>query len=270
MAIFQAGRHRLHYEDVGGGRPIVLIHGFTNYGLSWTPQLAALVHAGYRVILLDLRGHGASTPAIALCTVPDLGSDLIELLDHLNISSAALCGLSLGGMVGLQLAIDHPDRVAALVVANTRASFSDPEAIALVDGWTSLFLQPDGPRKRLHATWPMLANEPFRESAAGRAAFEAWAKVTAEVEGSSLAFVARGMNQFDLRERLGQIRAPVLVISGEHDRLFSVEHGREIAQEIAGSSFATVPGAGHLSNLDTPDQFNRQLLGFLAANFPIQ
>jgi 3-oxoadipate enol-lactonase len=270
MAIFQAGRHRLHYEDLGSGRPIVLIHGFTNYGLSWTPQLASLVHAGYRVILPDLRGHGASKPATALCTVPELGGDLIELLDYLDISSAALCGLSLGGMIGLQLAIDHPDRVAALVVANTRPCFSDPEAIALVDGWTSLFLQPDGPRKRLHATWPMLANDPFRESTAGRAAFEAWAQVAAAVEGSSLSFVARGMNRFDLRERLRQIRAPVLVISGDRDRLFSVEHGQQIAQGIAGSSFATIPGAGHLSNLDTPDQFNRLLLDFLAANYPIQ
>jgi 3-oxoadipate enol-lactonase len=270
MAFFQAGRYRLHYEDVGKGRPIVLIHGFTNYGLSWTPQIAALVHTGYRVVLPDLRGHGASTAATTVCTVPDLGSDLIELLDHLDIRSAALCGLSLGGMIGLQLAIDHPDRVAALAVANTRPSFSDPEATALVDGWTGLFLQPDGPRKRLHATWPMLANESFRESAAGRAAFDTWATVTAAVEGASLSFIARGMNQFDVRERLGQIRAPVLVISGEYDRLFSVEHGREIARGIAGSSFATIPGAGHLSNLDTPDQFNRLLLGFLAANFPIQ
>ena len=148
------------------------------------------------------------------------------------------------------------------------ASFSDPEAIALVDGWTGLFAQPDGPRKRLRATWPVLVNEPFRESAAGRAAFEAWDRVTAVVEGSSLSFVARGMNQFDLRERLGEIRAPVLVISGEHDRLFSVEHGQEIVRGIAGSSSATILGAGHLSNLDTPDQFNRLLLGFLAANFP--
>jgi 3-oxoadipate enol-lactonase len=264
MGIFQIGRFRLHYEDLGSGRPIVVIHGFTNYGLSWTPQLAALVHSGYRVIVPDLRGHGASTGATALCTVADFANDLIELLDQLDINSAALCGLSLGGMIGLQLAIEQPDRVAALVVANSRASFSDPEAIALVDGWTGLFAQPDGPRKRLRAAWPVLVNEPFRESAAGRAAFEAWDRVTTVVEGSSL--LARGMNQFDLRERLGEIRAPVLVISGEHDRLFSVEHGQEIVRGIAGSSSATILGAGHLANLDTPDQFNRLLLGFLAAN----
>jgi 3-oxoadipate enol-lactonase len=140
MGIFQASRHRLHYEDLGAGRPVVLIHGFTNYGLSWTPQLAALVHAGYRVILPDLRGHGASAPASALCTVTDLGGDLIELLGHLDIRSAALCGLSLGGMIGLQMAVDQPERVAALVVANSRRSFSDPEATALVDGWSGLLL----------------------------------------------------------------------------------------------------------------------------------
>ena len=270
MGIFQAGQHRLHYEDLGAGRPVVLIHGFTNYGLSWTPQLAALVHAGYRVILPDLPGHGASAPASALCTVTDLGGDLIELLDHLGIRSAAFCGLSLGGMIALQMAVDQPERVAALVVANSRRSFSDPEATALVDGWSGLLLQHDGPLKRLHATWPMLVNGPFRQSAAGHAAFEAWARVAASVEGSSLCFVARGMNQFDLQGRLGQVRAPVLVISGERDRLFSAEHGNEIAQEIAGSSYAMIPGAGHLSSLDTPDQFNRLLLDFLAVHFPIK
>ena len=78
------------------------------------------------------------------------------------------------------------------------------------------------------------------------------------------------MNQFDLQGRLGQVRAPVLVISGERDRLFSAEHGNEIAQEIAGSSYAMIPGAGHLSSLDTPDQFNRLLSDFLAAHFPIK
>jgi 3-oxoadipate enol-lactonase len=270
MGIFQAKQHRLHYEDLGAGRPIVLIHGFTNYGLSWTPQLAALVHAGYRVVLPDLRGHGASAPATAPCTVTDLGRDLIELLDHLDVRSAALCGLSLGGMIGLQIAVDRPDRVAALMVANSRSSFSDPEATALVKGWTDLFSQQDGPLKRLHATWPMLVNESFRQSAAGRAALEAWARVTATVAGSSLSFVARGMNEFDLRARLGQVRAPVLVVSGEHDRLFSADQAKEIAEAIPGSSYAMIPGAGHLSSIDTPDQFNRLLLDFLAAHFPIK
>jgi 3-oxoadipate enol-lactonase len=268
MPIFQSDRGRLHYEELGAGRPVLLIHGFTNYGLAWAPQLAALVHAGYRVILPDLHGHGASAPATSLCTVADLAADMVALLDHLAIGCAALCGLSLGGMIALQLTIERPDRVAAAVVANSRSSFVGPEMRAIVDGWTAMLLQEDGSRKRLRATWPMLVNEPFRNSPTGNAVFEAWGRVLEHVPGSSLCHVARGMNRFDLRRGLGGVRAPVLVISGEHDRLFNPDHGRDISSEIAGSKFVVISGAGHLSNLDSPDQFNRLLLAFLTYHSP--
>jgi len=77
------------------------------------------------------------------------------------------------------------------------------------------------------------------------------------------------MNQFDLRGRLSAIQAPTLVIAGELDRLFSPEQGLEISREIPESRFAMIRGAGHISNLDSPDQFNELLLEFLAAHFPI-
>jgi 3-oxoadipate enol-lactonase len=264
MAIFQSRRGPLHYEALGAGRPIMLIHGFTNYGLAWAPQLSALVHAGNRVILPDLHGHGASQPATALCTVADLATDMAALLDHVGIGPAVLCGLSLGGMVAQQMAIDHPDRVAALIVANSRSSFSGPELAAIVDGWIALFRQDEGPLKRLRATWPTLVSEAFRESSSGRAVFDAWARVLAAVPGSSFCHVAQGMTHFDVRRRLGAIRAPSLVICGEHDHLFSPDQAREIASEIAGSAYVVIPGAGHLSSLDSSDQFNRLLLDFLA------
>ncbi len=269
MPIFQSERGRLHYEELGTGRPILLIHGFTNYGLAWAPQLAPLVYAGYRVIVPDLHGHGSSAPAKSLCTVADLAADMVALLDHLAVGSAALCGLSLGGMVALQLTLEQPDRVVAAVVANSRSSFVGPEIKAMVDGWIALLLQEDGARKRLHITWPMLVNEGFRNSPTGNAVFESWARVLAQVPGASLCHVARGMNRFDLSGSLGGIRAPVLVTSGEHDRLFSPDHSRDISSEIHGSKFAVILGAGHLSNLDSPDQFNRSLLTFLAENWPV-
>ena len=247
----------------------MLIHGFTNYGLSWTPQLAALVHAGYRVVLPDLRGHGASAPATELCTVTDLASDMMGLLDYLDTGPVAVCGLSLGGMVAMQMGLNEPNRIAGLVIANSRPSFSDPEVLAIVDTWTALFLQEDGPLKRLHATWPALVNEFFRESASGHAALDAWARVLTTVQGSSLCHVAKGMTKFDLRPRLAAIHAPALVISGAHDRLFQPEFGREISRAIAGSSYSVIPGAGHLSSLDSPHHFNRLLLDFLAAHFSV-
>ena len=170
--------------------------------------------------------------------------------------------------MALELAIDRPDRVAAAVIANSRPSLVGPDMTAMVDGWTALLLQEDGPVRRLRGTWPMLANEPFRNSASGRAVFEAWAGVLANVPGSSLCHVARGMNHFDRRTRLRAIGAPVLVISGEEDRLFSPEYGQAISSEIPGSRHEMLLAAGHLSNLDSPDQFNRLLLLFLGDHWP--
>jgi 3-oxoadipate enol-lactonase len=263
MPIFRAKRRHLKYEDLGAGRPILLIHGFTNYGLAWAPPLAALVHSGHRVILPDLYGHGASSPATRICTVSDLASDMINLLDHLGVGSVIVCGLSLGGMVALQMAVDQPNRISSIIVVNSRSWFTGPESSAMVDAWLDLLMQKDGPLKRLHATWPTLVNDEFRESAQGRASFDAWARALSTVQGFSVCHVARGMTQFDLRGRLAAIRVPTLVISGEHDCLFSLDQSHEISGHIAGSRCFIISGAGHLSSLDSPDQFNRVLLDFL-------
>lgn len=266
MPIFHAGSGPMQYETLGRGRPVVLIHGFTNYGLAWAPQLAPLVHAGYRVIVPDLHGHGASQPASGLCTVADLAADLAALLGHLGAAPAFLCGLSLGGMVAQQMALDRPDQVAGLLIANSRSSFSGPAMEALVEDWVALFRQDHGPVRRLEATWPHLVNASFRDSSAGRAAFDAWRQVLARLPGSSLSHVAQGMTRFDLRGRLAGIRVPALVVSGEHDRLFTTAQACEIAAEIAGAALEEIPGAGHISSMDSADRFNRTLLAFLATN----
>jgi len=240
----------------------------TNHGPGLGPAPAALVHRGYRVIVPDLRGHGRSQPAEAMCTVGDLAADLAGLLDHLDVGPAILCGLSLGGMVAQQMAVDFPQHLAGIVVANSRAAFVGPEVDALVAGWIAFFEQEDGPVKRLHATWPALVNEPFRTSAAGRAAFAAWSEVLMNVPGSSLSHVARGMATFDMRPRLSSVRLPTLVVSGEHDRLFTPAQSQEIADGIAGAAHVTIPAAAHVSSLDSADEFNWLLLDFVTATLP--
>jgi 3-oxoadipate enol-lactonase len=264
MAIFQSARGHLHYEALGSGQPILLLHGFTNYGLGWAPQLAALVHSGYHVIVPDLRGHGASASATAPSTVPDLAGDITALLDHLAVGPVTVCGLSLGGMVAMEMALARRDCLAGLIVANSTASFSGPERTAVVAGWTTLLRQADGPVKRLEATWRTLVNEDFRDSAAGRACHDAWATVLRRVSGVSLCHVAEGMTQFDVRGRLATITAPTLVIGGEHDLLFGLDGGRAIASEVPDAEFTVIPGAGHISSLDSADHFNRLVLAFLA------
>jgi 3-oxoadipate enol-lactonase len=263
MATLTHRQRLLHYETLGSGRPVVLIHGFSNFGLSWMQQLPALVHHGYQVIVPDLYGHGLSAPATQITSVDELADDVHALLQHLDCGPAVLCGLSLGGMIALQLALAHPQQVSGLVVANSRATFGEPHLKQIVASWIDMFEQADGATRRLEAAWPSLLNEAFRQSPGGAAVYEMWATLAARTAGSSLANVARGMTAFDVRAQLAAIEAPTLVISGEHDKLFPPAHSREIADGIRHARFEVIASAAHISCLDSAAEFNRLLLGFL-------
>ena len=157
MAFYRSRGLNLHYEVAGVGPAVLLVHGFTNFGLVWGPQIAALAYSGYRVIVPDLAGHGLSAPVEAVTDVPALASDMVALLDVLGIDRVVVCGLSLGGMVAQQMAIDHPQRAAALVVADSRADNNGMQA--MVERWIAEFEGPGGPLGRLDKTYPMLLNE---------------------------------------------------------------------------------------------------------------
>ena len=264
MSFLTHRERKLHYVDSGAGEPVLLVHGFTNAGMAWMQQIAALTFAGYRAIVPDLRGHGQSQAATDVTTVEDFTDDLIALLDHLGVERAHVCGLSLGGMIALQMALDHPQRVGALVVANSQASFAMPELGPVVDGWLAMFAQPDGPLKRFQATWPAMLNEAFRTSAAGQGAYESWCELARRASGASLSQVALGMRRFDVRERLAQITLPALVIAGSEDKLFPPDTVRAVSDAMPNARYALIEGGAHISSLDSPGEFNRLLLGALA------
>ncbi len=262
MPFYNSRGSRLHYEAVGEGPPVLLVHGFTNYGLVWASQAAALVHAGYRAVMPDLAGHGLSAAAADVTTVPDLAQDMVTLLDVLAIERAAVCGLSLGGMVAQQMAVDHADRVTAMVVADSRA-----ENVGMrpaVEGWIGDFEGGGGPLARLEKTWPMLVNERFRSSPAGVAALDLWRSVLSGVSGRSMANVARGMVGFDVAAALPRVDLPTLVVSGADDRLIPTHLSRRTADLVPHAAFDVIADAGHISSLDSPAPFNRLLLRFLA------
>jgi 3-oxoadipate enol-lactonase len=264
MPHFERDGRRLHYELLGRGDPVMLIHGFTNAGWSWMNQVAALVFAGYSVIVPDLRGHGLSDSATDVTTVDDLTRDVIGLLDHLALERVSVCGLSLGGMIALTLALEQPQRIDRLVVANSRAAFNDPATADLVAGWVEMFCQPGGPLKRFQATWPVMLNAAYRQSSAGRATFATWCRLAERHNGSSLANVALGMRAFDVAGRLRTITHPTLVIAGEEDKLFPPAVAREVSNAVAGARFTVIPGAAHISSLDSAEAFNTCLLDFIA------
>lgn len=261
MPFYRSRGLRLHYESVGEGEPVLLVHGFTNYGLVWAPQAAALVHSGYRVVMPDLVGHGLSDAAEQVTRVRDHAADMVALFDQLGIERAAVCGLSLGGMVAQQMAVDHPDRVSAMMVADSRAENAGMRPA--VEGWIGEFEGSGGPLARLEKTYPILLNDAYRASPAGLATLELWRIVLARVTGRSLANVARGMAEFDVVAELPALQTRTLVVSGSEDRLIPTELSRRTAELVPGAGFAVIAGGGHISSLDSAAEFNRLLLDFL-------
>src|ERR1700743_657175 len=144
MAFFQSRGMNLHYEVIGAGPAILMIHGFTNHGMVWAEQVADLLHAGYRVVMPDLAGHGLSQAADRKTTVNDLAEDMLALLDHLSIDKTVICGLSLGGMIAQYMAADHPQRVSALVIANSCVDSTGPDVVTALHSWIEMFERPDG------------------------------------------------------------------------------------------------------------------------------
>jgi len=264
MPFFVSRGQKLHYEVIGHGRPLVLLHGVTNYGMAWTPQLSRFLYEGYKVIVPDLAGHGMSQPAAKKTTVPELAADVAELLDNLAEPRAALCGLSLGGMVAQQFACDYSGRATALMIANSRPNANTPEQVRAVEGWTALLGQPNGPQRRLEAVWPRLVNAQFRQTEAGAQTFREWHRVAAGVSGQSLINVAIGFTEFDAREGLARLDVPALVIAGEFDEIIAADISRQSADLIPGAEFSVISGAGHISNVDSAEAFTLLCTGFLA------
>lgn len=265
MPFFESRGQKLHYEVLGEGRPLVFLHGVTNYGMVWTPQLSRFLYEGYRIIIPDLAGHGMSQPAKAKTTVPELAVDLAALLDTVNERRAVICGLSLGGMVVQQFACDYPGRVTALIIANSRPNANTPEQIRAVEGWVEILSQPNGPQRRLETMWPRLVSAQFRRTESGHQTFREWHRVAASLSGGSLINVARGFTEFDAREHLPRLKVPSLVIAGELDEIIPAEVSRQSADLIDQAQFSIISGAGHISNVDSAETFTLLCTGFLAA-----
>lgn len=241
----------IDYQDTGRGRPILLTHGHMSSRTAWDGQHQAL-GGRYRVISWDIRGHGQTeTPDDAAQYSLELTiADIRVLLGHLGIQRAVIGGLSLGGYVSLAFALAHPAMVEALVLCDSGPGYRNAQA-----------------------------REQWNERAFARAAeleekgLESLASRSREVQESrsrhrsarALAHATRGIlaqQGSTVIDGLPSIRVPTLVIVGDQDTPF-LAPCEYIAKKIPGARLETIAGAGHSSNLDQPDAFNRVLLAFL-------
>ena len=249
----------LTYEDVGSGPAVLLVHGHPFDRSMWAPQLAALPALGYRAIAPDLRGYGESpvTPG----TVPFSRhiDDLVDLLDYVDVARPVLCGLSMGGQLVMEFHRVYPDRVRALVLADTTPHPETPESrrnrLAMADqldregmqGYADdviwKMVSPDNPEVGA-VVLPMMAAAP----AAGAAAAQ------------------RG--RADRPDYLPSLRAatvPGLVVVGSDDEFTPVPVAQETADALPDGKLLVVEGAAHMPNLERPEVFNAALAEFLAS-----
>ncbi|QRK07319.1 alpha/beta fold hydrolase [Archangium violaceum] len=249
--------------EFGSGRPVILLHGISNSGRAWGPQIVPLADAGFRVIVPDHAGHGASGPVNRPWGIQDFTADVVALLAHLDIGNADVVGLSLGGMVALQLALERPELVGRLVVANSFDTTATPGFRSMAEGWAGMFRSEEGPVRRLERTWPMLVNDAFRASGEGRRTYQVWHGIAATAHGPSLAYVSEGIIGFDVTTRLASLKRETLFIAGEKDAMSPPEVSRRMAETVPHARYAELAEAFHISNVDAAEHFNRLLIPFL-------
>ncbi|WP_217922612.1 alpha/beta fold hydrolase [Miltoncostaea oceani] len=241
--------------------PLVLLHPFPTEAAFWRELVAAL--PGDRpVVLPEFPGLGGAPPR-ADATVDGFADEVAERIGReAPEGRAVVCGLSLGGYVALSLAVRHPDRVAGLVLADTRAEADTPEAR---DGRHAAAAQ-----VRAGGTAGFLDGFVPKLVAPGDA--DALARARALADAQDPEGVARALEALagraDRVADLPGVAAPTLVIVGEHDGLTPPDFARTLAAGIPGAELVVIPGAGHLTALEAPDAFAAALTGFLARRLP--
>jgi 3-oxoadipate enol-lactonase len=261
MATIQVADVSLNMVERGGGTPLLLVHGFPLDHTMWQGQLDGLAET-CRVIAPDLRGFGASSVIAGTATMAQMADDLAALLDLLAITERVVfCGLSMGGYVAWQFALRHPQKLAKLILCDTRAVADSAEVAAGRLKSTEKVLK-EGASVVAEAMLPKLFAPDTAKSQP--AIVEATWQVMLRTAPEGIAAALRGMAERpDVTAQLGQITVPALVICGEHDGIAPPAEMRGIAQQLPAGKFALVQNAGHMAPLEQPTAVNAAIREFL-------
>lgn len=243
--------YRLDGEDQSP--PIVLINSLGTDLRMWDPQIPELSRS-LHVVRYDVRGHGQSEVSDKAVTIERLGLDLLALLDQLSLAKVRICGLSLGGVIALWLAINHPERIERAVFANTAAR------IGTVEGWNARIesVQAGGMAAVRGDVVARFLSAGFR---ARDPETTHWIGDMLEAtDPAGYVAACAAVRDADLRDLVHNIRIPSLIIAGGIDESTPPAQAEELHNAISGSSLRIFPEVAHLSNLEQPKAFTACLL----------
>jgi pimeloyl-ACP methyl ester carboxylesterase len=262
MPFAQSGPFRLYYESSGRGPAVLLIMG-QGLALEAGWRTAELLQRDFRVIVFDNRDVGRSDHSPWPYAVAQMAGDALAVLDAAGVDRAHVYGMSLGGMVAQELALRHPERVMALVLGATtpggpRAVPSDPDALT--------FFARAGAMGTEEAAWaavPYSYGEETRRRHADRIAEDIERRIRHTPDTLGYMHQVAAAATHSTYGRLGQIKAPTLVLQGEEDRIMSPANARILAEAIPGAELKMWPGAGHMYVTDEP-RADHEVARFLA------
>lgn len=252
----------IEYETAGPrtGIPVILIHGFPFSKAMWKPQVE-LLKKDYYVVTYDVRGHGGSDPGDGQYSIEYFVDDLIGLMDHLMIPRAVVAGLSMGGYIALRAVERNPERIRALVLADTRSEPDGNEG-KIKRSVQAQLVKTDGMKLFAETFVKSLFWEKTFENnpETVRLVREMIERTSAlAVSGTLIALAART----DTTPVLFTIRVPVLILVGQHDVLTPPSASHAMKDKIPDAEIRIIPQSGHLSNLENTEEFNGHLANFL-------
>jgi 3-oxoadipate enol-lactonase len=250
----------VNYVEAGTGFPLVLVHGLNGDSTGWAlvmPEFAKY----YRTVAPDVRGHGGTSKPDIPYSVKQFSEDLFEFFQKLNLDQAHILGLSMGGAIAQQFALDHPERIRSLVLVST-FSYIDPVA-------ERAFL-------RLRRSLEMGGYPAFFDEVVKLAFTPEYVAANAKgiadlkekrIQLNSPAAIGRATDAlmaFDLKEEISRISLPTLIISGKEDEFTPIHLAEQIHHAIKGSEWKILEGVGHNLYIEKPSEMARIVLDFLA------
>lgn len=251
----------LYYVVDGESEPIILLHCLPMDHRVWTPQVFFLSPM-FKTITPDFRGLGLSDRISnrAACSIKRLAEDVNEILEQENIQKVIIGGLSLGGMVAQQFAIDYPQKVRALILAGTTSTSKPASLKRNFEDRIKAYSSHD-PKSYYEAHITSLFSPPFASSAEGKSIISSYTYFSDRVSFPSVVMLFKAILDFDLHDKLSSIQSQTLVVAGEKD--LALPACAEIAELIPNAKFVKVAGAGHAVNMEKPSEFDAELLSFL-------
>ncbi len=257
MPFVDSNRAQIHYTfDGQEGNPVLILSNSlgTNYSM-WDLQLPEFLKK-FHLLRYDMRGHGRSSVTPGPYSIEQLAKDVLRLADALKLGRFHFCGLSMGGMIGMWLAANAPNRLDKLVLCNTAAKIGTAET------WNTRIetVRKDGMKQVAAAAMERWFSSAFRGRATATVANTQ--KILEQTSPEGYAACCAAVRDFDYREQLGKIHTPSLVISGTHDPATTPAEGQFLAKQIQGARYVEL-NAAHLSNIEDADRFTKEVAAFL-------